>query len=169
MSRRRVACALAGLAVGLIFYLGYRSDRTLSNRLLHAAVGQETFQECRRIARACLPMPAPLHGCLPSALWCLIGTSLIGGWKIELTRGRALALGGFCPCFNAAWEIVQWLGWTDGHADPLDVVAGIAGWAVAWVLFRESRRAGSIPLTLNWRFGVMLAAVACMGFADVWR
>lgn len=168
MNRRRIAVALAGLGIGLVFYLGYRSGSTVSNRLLHRLCGGETYEQLKYTARAWLPVPGILRGCLPSALWCLIGTSLLGGWKINV-RGRLLPLAWLCPSFNAAWEGVQKLGWTDGRADPLDVLAGVAGWAVAQAIFRRSDAAAVLPFSWNWRMSVVVATIACVGLADVWK
>src|SRR5205085_2229209 len=113
MNLRRLICALLGLAFGLIFYLAWRSDHTLSNRLVNFLGGHTVYLELKQEFRHWLPLPIFLRGCLPSALWCFIATSLVGGWKIHLGGGRVLELAWLAPFFNAGWEGVQWIGWTD--------------------------------------------------------
>jgi hypothetical protein len=169
MSRRRVVLAVAGLGLGLLFYLGYRSDYTVSNRMLRWICGQPAYEHFQHAARYWLPVPGLLRGCLPSALWCLIGTSLLGGWKMDLRPGWTLPLAGMCPWFNTGWEMVQWLGWTDGRGDVLDVIAGIAGYGLAQGAIRGSAKLVPISFSWNWRLGVIAMAIGCIGFADVWR
>ena len=169
MSGRRIALALTGLGLGLVFYLGYRSDQTVSNRLLRWICSQSAYEHGQVIARHWLPVPSPLRGCLPSALWCLIASSLTGGWKLCVGRRWILPCASLSPWINAAWEIVQGLGWTDGCGDVLDGVAGIAGWALAAFMLREVARAVPLRFSWNWRMGVVALAFACMGFADIWR
>ena len=43
MRRSRIGCALAGLAIGLIFYLAYRSDRTVSNVVVRWLSGPSLY------------------------------------------------------------------------------------------------------------------------------
>lgn len=171
MNRRRLLCALLALGLGLIFYLAYRSDYTLGNRLVRYLCGPAAYLRLKLALSQWLPvLPRELRGCLPSALWCIVGTSLLGGWKIRLGVRHVVPLALLPPALNAGWEFVQWAGWTDGHADWLDVCAGLAGWMVVQaVFFRPARPAEEIPLQWSWRTGVMLAGFACMGFADVWK
>jgi hypothetical protein len=169
MSARRIAGAVTGLGVGLIFYLGYRSDHTVSNRLLRWLCGQSAYEQLQHVARDWLPIAWSIRGSLPSALWCFIATSLIGGWKIVVTARRTIALAWFCPLFNGGWEIIQYLRWTDGHADTLDVAAGFVGWTLAEAIFRGSDKSVAMSRLANWRMGVVATVIACMGFADVWR
>lgn len=170
MNLRRLVCALLTLGLGMLFYLAYRTDCTLVNRLIGQLLGPADYLKLKLGLRHWLPVPPGLVGCLPSALWCIVGTSLVGCWRIRLGRQWLLPLTFLPPVFNAWWESVQWAGWTDGHADWLDVVAGLAGWLVAQVLLlRSAGPTEEIPVQWNWRMGVMLASFACMGFADVWN
>ncbi|MES2692690.1 MAG: hypothetical protein V4773_04400 [Verrucomicrobiota bacterium] len=169
MSSARLLCALTGLGLGFLFYLAHRSDHTLSNRLASSLCGTSYFP-LKQELKQWLPMAPALRGCLPSALWCFIGTSLFGGWKIRLGMRRVLPLAWLCPCLNALWEVIQWIRWTDGRADPLDVVAGLVGWLGAHlILFRAEQPTEEIATLWNWRVGVVLTGCACMGLADVWR
>lgn len=169
MNPRRLLCAFLGLAGGLLFYLAYRSEHTVSNQLLRTVFGPAQYVAFKQGVRAWLPIPAALRDSLPSALWCFIVASLLGGWKLPAGRGRSLSLAAIGPVFNAGWEIVQGCGWTNGRADWRDAVAGIAGWAVAELLFRHSDEPVEIPLRWGWRTGVVVAGFACMGLAHVWK
>ena len=169
MTARRIACAFIGLGVGLLFYLTHRSDHTLSNRVLRWLCGPNAYVGLKQIAQSCFLVPVECRGCLPSALWCFIAASLCGPWTLRLRTGPALRLGSLCPWFNAAWEMVQWLQWTDGHADRLDVVAGFAGWLVALGAFAGSAQPKEISPRWNWQAGVVIMTFAAMGLADVWR
>lgn len=169
MNRARVFCAVLGLAAGLLFYLAHRSDRTLSNRLVSWACGPDVYAELKHDLRPCVPVPALLRGCLPSALWSFIATSLVSGWSIRASGNRLIALAPLCPLFNALWEVVQALGWSDGHADLQDVAAGCIGWLVAQLAFLSAGKPVEIPLRWTWRLGVVLSGVACIGLADVWK
>ncbi len=170
MSIPRVCCVVLGLGLGLLFYLAFRSEHTLSNRLVISVCGAPTYFALKHELRHWLPVPTFLRGCLPSGLWCLIATCLLGGWKIRLGRTHVLQLAWLCPLFNTCWESIQWIGWTDGHADWLDVLAGFVGWSVARLLFlRSARPADEIPALWNWRVGVVVTGFACIGLADVWK
>jgi hypothetical protein len=170
MSRSRLASALLGLGFGLLFYLAYRTDQTVSNRLMRHLCGPSCYEQLRDALRTWFPLSAVLRGCLPSALWCFIVTSLVGGWRVRLRSGRILSLTWLPPLFNAGWEIIQWLGWTDGRADWRDCVAGYAGWFLATALFfRTPAPKDEIAALWNWRVGVAAAGFACMALADVWK
>lgn len=168
MNPLRLLCALLGLALGLVFYLGYRSDHTVSNRLLQHTCAPARYLRLKETARRWLPVPAILRGCLPSALWCFIATSLTGGWRLRISR-RLFSLSLLSPLFNAAWEVVQWLGWTNGRADWLDALAGVAGWLLACLVFAHGEEPAEIPAPWDWRVALAAAGFACMGFAHVWK
>lgn len=170
MSIARLLSAFLGLGAGLLFYLAYRSDHTVGNRLVACACGPSAYSHLKHELRLYLPVPTIIRGCLPSAIWCFIVTSVIGGWKIRRGTRRSIPLAWLAPAINAIWELVQWAGWTDGRADWLDVVAGIAGGVIAQLLFFRSTKNGEeIPLAWSWRVSVMIASIACMGLADVWK
>lgn len=170
MSIRRLAFAFLGLGFGLWFYLAYRSDQTLGNRVVSYLCGPSIYFPLKQDLRHWLPLPAILRGCLPSALWCFIATSLVGGWKIRTGGDRPLELKWLPPFLNAGWEVVQWAGWTDGRADWRDAVAGFVGWGVVQMMLSGSARpTEEIPALWGWRTGVVMAAFGCMGLADVWR
>jgi hypothetical protein len=170
MSRRRLACTFLGLALGVFFYLAYRSDYTVSNRWVSYLCGPSTYRVLKHELAHWLPIPAVLRGCMPSALWCFIATSLFGGWTIRISVDRAPPLAPVPPLLNAGWELVQWLGWTDGRADWRDVVAGFVGWGIARLLFlRPARPLKEISALWNWRLGVVVAGLGCIGLADVWK
>lgn len=169
MSRARVASAGAGLALGLLFYVAHRTDHTLSNRLLAGLCGPAAYAQLKQAVRDWLPVPSFLLGCLPSGLWCFVVTSLCGGWKLRL-GARTFPIAWLAPLFNAGWEIVQGLGWTDGHGDWLDAAAGLGGWLLSKLAFaRAARSAEMISIRWNWRVAVVASGFACMGLADVWK
>ena len=170
MTTRRLVCAFLGLSFGLLFYLAFRSDQTVSNRLVRILCGPSNYFQLKNGLRHGLPVPRVLRGCLPSALWCLIATSLIGAWRLRLSESIVLRLGWWPPVFNAGWEMVQWAGWTHGRADWQDVIAGFVGWMVGVVLVsRPATAPEEIPSLGNWRVGVVIAGFTCMGFAYVWK
>lgn len=169
MSMPRTFCALSGLGIGLVFYLAHRSDHTVSNRLLNYFFGPSTYLHLKQAASHWLPMPGALRGCLPSALWCFIVTSMCGGCNFRLARSRILTLACISPLINAGWEAIQWFGFTDGHADWFDVFAGVGGWMIAHVISIRSAKPVEISALWSWRFGIVLSGFACMGFADVWK
>ncbi len=170
MNRARVVCSVVGMGVGLLFYFAYRSEYTVSNRLVRACTGSSHYAELRLQVRQLLPVPAVVRGCLPSALWCLIVTSFFGGWNLRLAQGTIVRVAWLCPFLNAAWELVQGVGWTDGHADGLDVLAGFAGWGCAELLFARSQPYWvSLSFHYPWRLAVVAAGFLSMGFADVWK
>ena len=170
MILRRLFSACLGLALGLGFYLAYRSDYTLSNRLVRHLCGSANFVHFQQELRHWLPVPLLLRGSLPSALWCFVVTSLVGGWKVSVDGRIIVQLVWLAPLFNACWEFIQWIGWTDGHADLMDVVAGLVGWFVARHIFiRSTKPVEEIPDFKDWRVAVVVAGIACMGFADVWK
>lgn len=169
MSRSRLIGASAGLALGLLFYLAYRSDSTLSNRLLGWLCGPGNYLRLKQEVRAWLPVPLALRGCLPSALWCFIVTSLVGEWRIHLWRAHDVPLARLAVLFNAGWEAIQWIGWTDGRGDWRDVVAGVAGWTAAHLIPFEPQHAAVLSSRWGWRWGVVVSSFACMGLADVWK
>ncbi len=170
MTRSRLAFACLGLVLGLLFYVAYRSDQTLSNRFVRHVVGPTNYVHFKHDLRLLLPVPLFLRGSLPSLLWCFIVTSLVGGWSIQLPSDRTILLAWLAPFFNAVWEIVQWLGWTDGRADWQDAGAGFAGWLLAQAIFhRQPVATAALFMRIPWRVGVVVAAFACMGLADVWK
>jgi hypothetical protein len=169
MSRPRLVFTFAGLALALHFYLAHRTDQTLSNHLVAWLYGPTTYHQLKQALREWLPVPSFLIGCLPSALWCFVVASLSGGWKVRL-RSRAFSIAWLAPLFNAGWEIVQWLGWTDGHGDWQDAVAGVGGWLLAEMVFLpETPPAEVIPWRWNWRFAMVATSFAGIGLADVWK
>jgi hypothetical protein len=169
MNRRRLACAFLGLALGGFFYFAYRSDHTLSNRLVGYLFEPSTYRVLKQEVAHWLPVPSVLRGCMPSVLWCFIATSLFGGWTIRFSADRTIALMPVPPLLNAGWEFIQWVGWTDGRADWRDVVAGLVGWVIACILFlRPTKPTEEISVLWNWRLGVVAAGLGCMGLADVW-
>jgi len=169
MNFARLASAFAGLALGLHFYLAHRTDQTLSNQIVGWLCGPAAYLQLKHALREWLPAPSFLIGCLPSALWCFVVTSLSGRWKVRL-RSYACPIAWLAPLFNAGWEIVQWLGWTDGHGDWQDAAAGVGGWLLAEMVFLpESQPAQAIPFRWNWRFAVVATSVAGIGLADVWK
>jgi hypothetical protein len=168
MTRARWSCIFVGLLLGLLFYLAYRSDYTLSNRLLRWLCGTGNYLHLKQEARRWLLVPACLRGALPSALWCFVVTNLLGGWKIQTPRGER-PLAWIVPLMNAGWEAVQALHWTDGCADWLDVLAGFAGcWAAELLFCRASPHHVAGPFTV-WRITLVAAGVVSMGMADVWK
>ena len=167
MSRARLLCALAGLAFGFAFYFAYRSDSTLSNRLVRWLCTPADYAHAKQQVRAWLPVPVALRGCLPSALWCFIVATLLGEWRIPLWRVRTLPLAWIGVFFNAGWEAIQWAGWTDGRRDWRDVAAGLAGWAVANLIPFEHEHDTVVALRWSWRWGIVAFGFACMGLADV--
>jgi hypothetical protein len=167
MSRARIFATLFGLALGLLFYLAYRTDQTLSNRLVGALCDTSTYDQLKHALRAWLPIPVGLRGCLPSALWCFLVVSLAGGWRVRLQSGQGLSITWLPPLFNAGWEMIQWLGWTDGHPDWKDGVAGYAGWLLSLLMFsRTPLHAAEISALGNWRVFVVVAGFASMALAD---
>jgi hypothetical protein len=169
MSRARLASAAAGLALGLLFYVAHRTDQTLSNRIVAWICGPAAYLQLKQALRDWLPVPSFLVGCLPSALWCFVVTSLCGAWKIRL-RARVVPIAWLAPLGNAGWEIVQGLGWTDGHGDWLDAAAGVGGGLLAKIIFtRAAQPAETISIRWNWRLAVVTTSFACMGLADVWK
>jgi hypothetical protein len=169
MTRRRIVGVFAGLGIGLLFYLAHRSDRTVSNQVLNWLCGPGNYAQLKQEAKHWIPVPLALRGCLPSALWCFIVTTLVRGWNLRLGSGRALRLAWWGPFLNAGLEAAQWMGWTDGHADKMDVIAGFAGGTLAQCMFPISSKPLEIPCGWNWRLGLVAAGFACIGFADVWR
>lgn len=169
MNRARVICAFAGLALGLLFYLAHRSDHTLSNRVVSSLCGHATYSQVKYEVKRWLPVPLLVRGCLPSALWCFIASSLLGGWKVRMGSRRVVALASVCPLANASWELVQWSGWTDGRGDWCDVAAGFAGWGVSQLVFLGASRPVELVALWGWRLGVVISGFACMGLADVWK
>ena len=169
MTGRRIAGIFAGLGIGLLFYLAHRSDRTVSNQMLSWWCGPGSYSYLKQEVRHWLPVPMALRGCLPSGLWCFVVTSLVSGWSLRLGRDRTLPLAWSAPIFNAGVEVAQWLHWTDGHADGLDVIAGLVGGVLAQGMFPHARRTLDIPWRWNWRLGLVAAGFACMGLADVWQ
>jgi hypothetical protein len=169
MNRARLATASAGLALGLLFYLAHRTDQTLGNQLVAWLSGPAAYLRLSHALREWLPLPSFLIGCLPSALWCFVVTSLSGGWRL-LLKSRAFPLAWLAPLFNAGWEIVQRLGLTDGHGDWRDAVAGVGGWLLAEITFAGTPPpAEAIPLQWNWRMAAVATGFASMGLADVWK
>jgi hypothetical protein len=169
MTPRRIVGVLAGLGIGLLFYLAHRSDRTVSNQVLSWLCGPGTYSQLKQEAKHWLPVPLALCGCLPSAMWCFIVTSLVRGWNLRIGSNCVLQLSRLGPLLNAALEAAQWIGLTDGHADELDVIAGFAGGLLAHWMFPNSRKPLDVPCSWNWRLGLVAAGFACVGFADVWK
>lgn len=169
MSRARLMAALLGLAFGFVFYLAHRSDHTLSNRLVRSVCAPLRYGELQRQLHAALPVTPALRGCLPSALWCFIVASLLGGWQIRVGWKRRFPLAGAGVLVNAAWEVIQWLNWTDGRGDWRDVVAGLAGWALAHLALAAGDDTPELSTPSGWRWGVVVSGLACMGLADVWK
>lgn len=169
MSPARILGALAGLGCGALFYAVYRCDQTLSNRVLSAVCG-ERYAQLRDTLRHWLALPPVVRGCLPSALWCFVGSCLCGGWHVRVGSRRELGLVWLFPTINAAWEGVQALGWTDGRADVADALAGMVGGTLARVIFRARMAHDHVAFfPWSWRLGVLLAGISTMGLADVWR
>src|SRR5687768_12994119 len=112
MKTSAVVGAGLGLGVALVFYLAHRSDYTVNNRLVSGLLGQPYYLQLKQELRLWCSLPMWLRGCLPSALWCFIVTSVCGGWRVGLGRGRMMRLVWLCPGVNALWEGVQWIGWT---------------------------------------------------------
>lgn len=164
-----VVGAMVGLGFGLIFYLTYRSDDTVSNRLLIGLLGSTNFFQLKHELRPWFPLPEWLRGCLPSALWCFIVTSVCGSWHVVLGCGHCLRLAWLGPLVNAIWEGVQWAGGTDGRGDGLDVLAGFVGGGLAGWLAGPGGKSAEIPWRWDWRLGVTVTCLACMGLADVSR
>jgi hypothetical protein len=170
MTVSRVGVAVLGLGAGLLFYLAYRSDQTLSNRCLRSLCGATAYANIKEFVRHWFLVPSTLRGCLPSALWSLIVASLFGGWKLRRERRSLLCIAWLCPWFNAGWEVVQAMGWTDGRGDWQDVVAGFAGWGAVQLVFIRSRPSVRlVSVRSPWRLVIVTAGFACMGFADVWK
>lgn len=169
MNRRRLLCAFGGLGLGFLFYLAHRSDYTVSNRLLGVVCGPSTYLKIKHELKHWLPIPFAIRGCLPSALWCFVVTSLLGGWSLRGWRNRTLSLGWLCPFFNAGWEGVQAFGWTDGYADWLDAMAGFGGAMIARGLSIGSPEPVVIPSLWSWRLGIVVSSFASMALADVWK
>lgn len=170
MSAARLLAALAGLGCGLLFYVAYRCDQTLSNRLVASLCG-ERYVQIKDALRHWLALPPVLRGCVPSALWCFVGGCLCGGWRVRLGQKCEIGLVWLFPALNATWEGVQALGWTDGRADATDVLAGAVGGVLSLILFRAPppREHTAVPVvSWSWRLGVLLVCVSTMGLADVW-
>ena len=168
MSRMRISAVAAGLSAGLLFYIAHRSDQTLCNRIARWILGPAWYGETQEVLRQLSPVPAVLHGCLPSALWCWVVAGACGAWSLRI-GARRVPLAWAAAGINAFWEVVQASGWSNGRADPLDVAAGFAGCAASRLLLGAGARNAEFPPGLNWRTGVALACVACMGMAAVTR
>lgn len=148
--------------------MAHRTDQTLSNRIVAWLSGPTAYLQLRQVLRDWLPVPSFLVGCLPSALWCFVVTSICGGWKIRL-GACAAPTAWLAPLSNAGWEIVQALGGTDGCGDWLDALAGLGGWLAADMAFaRSGRPAEEIRARWDWRVAVVVLSWACGGLADVW-
>ncbi|MFN0127888.1 MAG: hypothetical protein ACKV19_14505 [Verrucomicrobiales bacterium] len=168
MNRMRLLIALSTLVVALAFYLAFRPDRTCSNRFLGTVLGAESYEAARSWIGSQCHMPGPWLGSLPSGLWVIAATCLVGGWEWRLTNGKRLSLAVLPVLINSCWELVQWSGFTDGRADLLDIGAGVAGWAIAASLpFTSTPPAVPIHQWYDWRWLVLAGTCLLMGFADV--
>jgi hypothetical protein len=169
MNRARLISAAIGSVLGLALYLAHRTDRTLSNLIVAWLCGPASYLPLKQALHDWFPLPSILIGCLPSALWCFIAASLTGGWKVRL-QSRLFSLAVLAPFFNAGWEVVQRLGWTDGHGDWRDAAAGVSGWLLAEMVFLGAAPpADGIPSQWQWRMPAMAMSFACIGLADVWK
>lgn len=168
MNRMRLLMALATLVVALAFYLAFRPDRTCSNRFLGIVLGAESCEAAQSWIGSHFKMPCPWLGSLPSGLWVVAATCLVGGWEWQLTSGRRLGLAVVPVLINSFWELVQWCGFTDGRADLMDIGAGIAGWAIAGSLpFASIPPEVPIRRWHDWRWLVLAVTCLLIGFADV--
>lgn len=170
MSAARLLAAIAGLILGLLFYVAFRCDQTLGNRLV-AGLWGERYPVVKDALRHGLALPPVLLGCMPSGLWCFVGSCLCSGWRVRFGKAREMGLAWLFPSLNALWEAVQGLGWTDGRADAADVLAGLVGGALSCAIFRfrhPEQRPAALVVFRGWRLGLLLVGVSTMGLADVW-
>lgn len=154
--------------IGLAFYMAHRPEGTCANRVLRVVLGETRADEGRTWLAGRLRVAEGVKGCLPSALWVMASTCVVGGWRLMLANGRTFSLAMAPVVINGLWEAVQWIGLTDGRADAADVVAGLFGWGMAAVIPLETESAtGSVPGWRDWRLGALAGVWALMGFADV--
>lgn len=171
MNPLRLVVTSLVLLVGLFFYAGCRTSATVSNRLLFVMLGPDGFESIQVWAGRLFSPVAWLHGALPSLLWVLVVTTLIGGWRLSLGARKhyRLSLHWLPLLTNAAWEAVQALHFTDGAADAGDVWAGVCGGLIGIVLFySEPQQELAEADARSLKVMVVLAGFACMALADVW-
>lgn len=168
MNPSRLVAAILTLGASVVFFLAFRSEQTCSNRILHAMLGPERYGAGRAWLATHLPLTTVWKGSLPSALWVFSATLLLGDWKARLLMGPVIRMAFVPVLLNGLWEFVQWSGFTDGRADPLDVLAGVFGWGAAEACrFQAAPNLEPIDRLQDWRLAVLAAACGLPGFADV--
>ncbi len=120
----------SALGISLAIYALYRSPNTTCNRLLFNLISNANIRDARLAVQKALPLPSILNGSLPGGLWVFAATLISGNVFIHYKSQRInLQL---LPCMIAVFfEIQQLLGLSKGTSDSFDIIAALAGWALA--------------------------------------
>lgn len=129
--KRTYSLIAVTLAVSLVIYLFYRTEKTLVNELVLRLVPRVTFAGLRSCISQAIPLSDPIIFSLPGGLWVFCATALskdlhmtIGKYKVPIVNTPVL--------FAAGLETCQLFHLTTGTFDRWDVGFYAAFWWLAY-------------------------------------
>jgi len=125
------------LLVSLWIYVCYRTEHTIINQLMSYLLTDAHFQAMQQAVSEAIPLPSIVIYSLPEGLWILATT--ITSEKIVLKLGKfsiALIYIPLWVCLGI--EIVQYVGWSKGVFDWLDVGIVVLFWLVGYLFTKQA-------------------------------
>ncbi|WP_205509831.1 hypothetical protein [Longitalea arenae] len=140
----------------LFIYVFYRTEKTLVNQLFIALFSHETYSYLKTAVRSFLPLPDFLVYSLPEGLWIFCITVTSSFFYLEI-RNRKWSLVLVPILMAVIMEVFQFLHFTNGRFDIIDLVFSFVFWLLA--LFSTQTNIGKEPVfrSLNSK------TVYCMG------
>lgn len=158
----------AALGISLAIYALYRSPHTTCNRLISNLISNTNITDTRLAVQKALPLPSILNGSLPGGLWVFAATIISGNLFIPYKSHRIKLH--WLPCLIAVFfEIQQLLGFSKGTFDSFDMVAALAGWAIAHPFSEQSTHPTPITETSPRHRFLCVASYAILALAHVQR
>lgn len=126
MCYRHLIYVFAALLPSLFIYLFYRPDTVVINTICISVFSRPNYEAVKSVVQQALPLSNWIIYTLPGLLWVSAATLVSRYFYIRL-RHKALSCGYFPLMYSVSLEGLQYLHFTRGYFDWLDVMAALGG------------------------------------------
>lgn len=147
--RTKYTLIVSSLLLSLFVYLFYRTEQTVVNYLVIAAIGEAPYWVIRDWMHQHIHLGSFGVYSLPEALWVLTITLLSKRYYLGLNRLKISLK--FVPILLVVgFEWFQYAHWTNGRFDWIDLAGGFVFWVLGLLVLPEKEPKTS--LLANWNF-----------------
>ncbi len=156
------------LLICLFFYLFYRTEKTVVNKIFISIISIDKFVELRKAVTNILPLNKHIIYSLPEGLWvfCITFTSKPLFLKVGSSQIKLL----FIPLiFSIGLEIFQLLHLTNGRFDIWDIGFSVMFWAIANYLITHKSAKQNILHPFTTKSFICILSYLIVYLAHVWK